>query len=75
MDFKTATGRLLELGVTIEEIATAIGVSRATVKAARLVSESPSHRSPPHAWREGLRRLVQERGAAFRRLGEDLEDV
>lgn len=65
----------MELGVTVPEIADAIGVSRSLVNQARLDREMSGHRNPPTGWEEALAKLARERSDAFTRLAEQLEDA
>lgn len=74
MDFKEATTRLGELGLTHEEIGDALGLAAATIRAARLNPDSPSYRRPPEDWRPKLQELARGRGGSFEELAEELED-
>lgn len=73
VDFKTATDRLLEAGITLGELADKIGVSRDLVTRARMDPTSEHHRSPPDGWREAARRLAEKRGGELCELADDLE--
>ena len=73
MDFLTVTTNLGDLGMTQEGIASALGVSRSLVKAARLDRSSPNYRKPPDGWREKLLVAARLRGNEFVKLAEELE--
>ncbi len=73
MDFKTATDRLGDLGVTHAEIGAALGVAASTVRAARLDPESGSYRKPPEGWRPHLANLARTRGGRLVERAEELE--
>ena len=60
-DFKRASGRAQALGLTLDDIASALGVSRASIAAARLAKNHPGHRAPPMEWTEGLGKLARKR--------------
>lgn len=72
MTFSEATDRLMAAGVTLQEIAEALGVAHQTARVMRLDPSSDSHRRPPEDWRPRLARLANERGAALQDLAEDL---
>ena len=73
MDFLTVTTNLGDLGMTQEEMASALGVSRSLVKAARLDPSSPNYRKAPDGWREKLLDAARLRGSEFVKLAEELE--
>lgn len=70
MDFKTATDRLMEAGVSAGEIADALGLAAQTVRAMRLDPSSPSYRRAQPGWRKELAPLARSKG---RELGDKLE--
>lgn len=74
MDFVAATDRLMALGVTLEEVAHALGGEQkyGSVKAARLDPDSPNYRRPPEDWRPKLARLAWKRGRELAALGGKL---
>lgn len=73
MDFREATGRLIELGVTLREMAEAMGVSHSLLVQARMQPSAKGHRKPPNRWREALLSIARERGRAFTGLADELE--
>jgi hypothetical protein len=73
MKFKTATDELLEKGVTLPEIAEALGAAYTTVRAWRLDPASPSYRTPPDDWAPSLAKLVRTRHKELGKLAEQLE--
>lgn len=73
MQFKGATDRLLEAGVTLPELAEEIGCSAGLLRQARLDPDASSYRSPPDGWREAAARVARRRGGDLCELAEDLE--
>ena len=73
MDFKEATDRLMEAGLTAHDVAGALGLATQTVRAMRLDPSSSAHRTAPGGWRKALAKLAQERGEELRELAETLE--
>jgi transposase len=73
MNFREATESLCA-GISHEELAKALGVSIATVRQARLRPDAKAHRSPPDNWREGVRRLAEQRASQYLRLMSQLND-
>ncbi len=73
MNFKSATDELLGSGVTLPEIAIALGVAYTTVRAFRLDPGSSSYRTPPEGWRARLARLARQRADDLVRLAEEIE--
>lgn len=69
MTFNEATDALLADGVSLNEIADALGVSYATAKQARLAPDNAAHRRPPVGWEPKLIQLARDRR---RSLGESL---
>jgi hypothetical protein len=67
MDFKEATDDLCD-AISHEELASALGVSVATVRQARLRSDAKAHRSPPEDWKGAVARLAKERLDHYRVL-------
>ncbi len=58
----------------LSDVADALGVSYGLVKQARMRdTSSPSYRSPPKAWREGLAKLARQRAKELEQLAEQLE--
>lgn len=70
MDFKKAVDELM--GMTIGEIAQALGVSSPTVKQARLESSAKAYRNPPHGWEVKLAKIARQRAARLSRLADRL---
>ena len=58
MDFREATGQMMELGVSLREMAEHIGVSRSLLIQARMDPFSSGFRNPPGGWMEGLEELA-----------------
>lgn len=62
MNFREATDELLAVGVTVEAMAVAAGVTANTITRAR--TAATHRRTPPREWRSMVR------GLAWRRAGE-----
>lgn len=60
-------------GVNHETIAEAAGVSVQSIRQARLDSQNPNFRSPPHGWQAALARLARARCKELNALANDLE--
>lgn len=73
LDFVAATDRVRRANITQEDIADALGVSLASVRAARFNPSSESYRKPPQDWAAALAKLVRDRERALGRLAEQLE--
>lgn len=73
MDFREATGKLIELGVTLREMAGAMGVSHSLLVQARMHPTAKGYRNAPDQWREALRGIAAKRGKAFTELARRLE--
>lgn len=74
VDFRAATDRLMENGITLKELAEELGYSRDTLDRARMAPDSDHHRSPPQGWREAVARLARRRGGSLCELADQLED-
>lgn len=61
MDFREASGYLLERGVTVADIAFAARVSDNSILRARM--DSGQRRSPPKGWQAILRGIAEEQAA------------
>jgi hypothetical protein len=72
MDFKEATSQAIELGITLDEMADLMGVSRATLVAARVEVSKPNYRKPPSNWAPALRHILQSHSAALLALANRL---
>jgi len=73
MDFRQASDRLMEAGVTLPEIAEALGAAYTTVRAWRLDPGSASFRAPPPGWEPKLARLARKRASTLQQLADQLE--
>jgi hypothetical protein len=72
MNFREATDRLSPC-VTQEAIAAAAGVTRNTIKRARLPGDSEHRRPPPRKWAEILAQLARARAAELNEVADQLE--
>lgn len=73
MTFLQATQKLMEEGVTLADVADALGVTHASVRRFRLDAESASYRSPPADWKRELSQLARARGARLTTLAGKIE--
>ena len=73
VDFKEATDRAGQLGLTQAEIAEVLGIAHSTVRASRLDPSSPNYRKPPDGWKPKLMKAALERGGELAKLAEELE--
>lgn len=73
MYFKKATDDLFER-ITHDDLATALKVSVASIRQARLGPNAEAHRAPPEGWQKAALRLAEERERHFRRLSERLRN-
>jgi len=73
VDFKEASSRLTA-GHTLADIAAETGMSEATVRRARLDSNSSAYRSPPTGWKEAIIRLADARIAELKQLISQLRE-
>src|SRR5271154_699292 len=71
MTFKKATDCLFSR-IDHSDLAKALGISVASIRQARLRSDSLAHRSPPADWENALIRFAEERVRHFRRLIEEI---
>lgn len=72
MNFREATDRLSPC-VTQEAIAAAAGVTRNTIKRARISPTSEHFRAPPQGWRKILARLARERARDLANVADELD--
>jgi hypothetical protein len=72
MTFQDAVDRL-GARVTHEEVASALGVSVASVRQYRLSPKAQAHRSAPAGWEKALARLARERGKKLKALADALD--
>ena len=75
MDFKEATDRLLEGGVTLRDLADEAGVDHDTLRRSRLDPTTRSYRPPPSNWREALAALAKRKGRGLQQLAKQLRAV
>jgi len=73
VNFKEATDRAGQLGLTQAEMAEALGIAPATVRASRFDPSSPNYRKPPDGWREKLSRLALDRGVELVECSRELD--
>jgi hypothetical protein len=71
MNFKSATDELF-IRVTQHDLASALGVSVALIRQARLSPEAEAHRSPPEGWERASLRLAENAAAHYERLARKL---
>jgi hypothetical protein len=71
MNFRQATDELIA-SLTLEDLATALGVSVQAVRQARAAKGSASHRPPPEGWERAVQRLAGVRGDQLMRLAKAL---
>lgn len=69
MDFKSATDELL-VGVTLQDVAVALGVSVQSVRQARVAEGAAGRRPPPQGWAGAVARLAKARAKRLGRLAE-----
>ena len=67
MNFKEATDRLFDR-IDHAELATALDVSVASIRQARLSPTAKAYREPPPNWQRALIRLAENRVLHYRRL-------
>lgn len=72
MNFRKATDELLA-GVTLEDLADALGKSVQAIRQARTDEESTAHRTPPVGWEGGVKRLAVQRARQLARLAKALK--
>ena len=73
MDFKAASDQATAACITLQDIATAAGVSHNAIRRARLKKNGDSFRSPPTNWQSAIAKLARERAAELVKLAEELE--
>jgi hypothetical protein len=72
MNFRKATDALLE-SVTLEDLASALGVSTQAVRQARAAEGTTSYRQPPPGWEGGVRSLAAQRAKRLVSLAKGLK--
>lgn len=70
LEFHEATDALMAAGVTVAEIAEALGVQHATARAYRMDPDAAGYRRPPAGWEDGLAALAHDRGQELQELAE-----
>lgn len=73
VDFREATDRLMEIGVSLADLAEEMDASHGLLRQARIDPASASYRRPPEGWREAAARLARTRGGKAFDLAENLE--
>lgn len=68
--FNEATDQLMAKGVTLADVASALGVVHGTIRQARLDASSPSYRRPPEGWEGRLAELAERRGSELAELAQ-----
>jgi hypothetical protein len=71
MNFRKTTDKLLE-SITLEDLATTLGVSVQAVRQARASEGTASHRRPPSGWEAAAAWLAKCRARELEELGADL---
>lgn len=71
MTFKEATDDLFDR-ISHENLATALGVSVASIRQARLPETAKAFRQPPPGWRDKIIRLAERRIMEYRQLIDKL---
>ena len=69
MNFRKATDALME-SVTLEDLASAMGVSIQSVRQARATEGSASFRSPPPGWPLAVAKLAERQIEHYKRLAQ-----
>ena len=70
--FKQATDELLEAGISLAEVAAALGVVHGTVRQARLDPSASSYRHPPKDWPAKLGKLALRRSTDLLKIASRL---
>jgi hypothetical protein len=71
MDFVRATSTLID-GLTLNDLALSMGVSRGLLGQSRLHPTNPQHRKPPEGWQAAVARLAEHRSQELARLADRL---
>jgi DNA-binding GntR family transcriptional regulator len=74
MEFREAVDRLGDR-VTHDEVASALGVSVASVRQYRLSPAAKAHRTPPGGWSKILAHLARQRSRELCELADALENA
>jgi hypothetical protein len=73
--FAETTGILVRNGITLGDVAHALGQAASAVRRARLDPSAPDYLPPPHDWRSRLAPLARGRGTVLDRIARQLEEV
>ena len=71
MNFRKATDALLA-SVTLDDLATAMGISVQALRQARADEGSTAYRSPPPNWEKGVLSLAKRRARHFQALAREM---
>ena len=72
MNFKQATDALLE-SITLETLASELGVSVQSLRQARATQGSTAFRPPPNGWESGVARVAAKRANQLSRLAKSVK--
>ena len=75
MNYREVTGQMIELGVSLGEMAEYLGVSRSLLIQARMGPSASGSRNPPDGWLEGLEGLARQRGGKLTELADRLREA
>jgi hypothetical protein len=67
MNFVEATSKLIR-GVTLEDLAQELGVTRGFLGQGRMDPSHPQHRSPPKGWEAAVAKLARKRAEELGRV-------
>jgi len=71
MNFVEATSRLIR-GVTLEDLAQELGVTRGFLGQGRMDPSHPQHRSPPRGWEAAVAKLARRRAEELGKVATKL---
>ncbi len=71
MNFRKATDELIAT-VTLEDLATALGVSLQAVRQARAAEGTTAYRSPPKGWEQAIVRIAKKQASRYEKLADKL---
>jgi hypothetical protein len=71
MDFKAATDALFAR-TGVDDLASELGCSPASIKQARMDGENAGRRSPPPGWEAAAARLARQKAAQLQKLADRL---
>ena len=72
MEFKEATDRLIDAGVSIADLAREMKVSEQALRQARLSPAAKGYRKPPDGWKAAVIKLTSERARMLFQIGNRL---